>query len=74
MLTGSILTAKTGTWRGLPSYMYQLDDGSGQLTLVFTGVKAVPGMVEGVRCTVEGTALDDTDGAVLWNPFYRFEF
>lgn len=73
VVTGSIVTTKGGMWREVKCHMYQLDDGTGQLTLIFTGLKAVPGMVERARCTVEGTALDDPDGLVLWNPLYRFE-
>jgi hypothetical protein len=73
VVAGSIVTAKTATWRNEPCHVYQLDDGTGLLSVVFTGPRAVPGMIEGARCTVEGTALDDGDGIVLWNPFYRFE-
>jgi len=36
-------------------------------------VRSIPGMVEGANCTVEGTALADERGIVLWYPFYRFE-
>jgi hypothetical protein len=40
---------------------------------VFGGVRSIPGLIEGVQLTVEGTALADERGIVLWNPFYRFE-
>jgi hypothetical protein len=40
---------------------------------IFGGPRPVPGMVKGVVCTVEATAVSNGAVLVLWNPFYRFE-
>jgi hypothetical protein len=57
----------------MAAHAITLDDGTGRLTLMFSGVRSVPGMTAGVRCTVEGTTLPDERGLALWNPLYRFE-
>ena len=73
VLTGTVVDAQPCIWRGSAAHAFTLDDGTGRLTLVFGGVRHIPGMVEGAQCTVEGTALADEGGIVLWNPFYCFE-
>jgi len=73
VVSGTIVALEMGPWREVAACIAQLDDGTGRLTLVFTGVRPVPGLVEGVRCTVEGTVLTDEAELTVWNPFYRFE-
>jgi DNA/RNA endonuclease YhcR with UshA esterase domain len=73
VVTGKVVDVQPCIWRGFAAHAFGLDDGTGRLTIVFGGVRPVPGMVEGMRCTVEGTALADERGMVLWNPLYRFE-
>jgi len=73
VVTGKVVDALRSRWRGFAAQVYAIDDGTGRLSLVFGGVRSIPGIVEGVQCTVEGTALADERGIVLWNPFYRFE-
>ncbi len=73
VVTGKVVDTERCIWRGAKAQVFTIDDGTGQLAVVFRGVRSVPGMVEGVHCTVEGTALADERGIVLWNPFYRFE-
>ena len=73
VVTGKVVEVQPCIWRGSAAHAFALDDGTGRLTLVFGGVRSIPGMVEGARCTVEGTALADERGIILWNPFYRFE-
>jgi len=73
VVTGTVVGVEVRRWRQVPSYTAQLDDGTGRLTLVFTGARPVPGMVEGARCTVEATVLADGGELVVWNPLYRFE-
>jgi len=73
VVTGKVVDAQPSIWRGSGAMAFGLDDGTGRLTIVFGGLRSIPGMVEGVQCTVEGTALADEEGIVLWNPFYRFE-
>jgi hypothetical protein len=73
VVTGTIVRTEVAPWRGVRSYICQVEDGTGRLTIVFGGPRPVPGIVEGAQCTVEATALSDGGGLVLWNPFYRFE-
>jgi hypothetical protein len=73
VVRGTIVDSQRRIWRGMAASAFELDDGTGRLTLVFGGVRPVPGMVTGVRCTVEGTALPYEDGLALWYPHYRFE-
>jgi len=73
VVNGKVVDAQRCIWRGSGAQAFELDDGTGRLTVIFGGVRSIPGMVEGVCCTVEGTALPDERGIVLWNPFYRFE-
>jgi hypothetical protein len=72
-VTGKVVDARQCLWRGAVAQVFEIDDGTGRLALVFSGVRSIPGMVEGMQCTVEGTALADERGIALWNPFYRFE-
>ncbi len=73
VVTGKVVDAERCTWRGSAAQIFTIDDGTGQLSIVFGGVRSIPGMVEGANCTVEGTALGDERGIVLWYPLYRFE-
>ena len=70
---GWIVGAEWRVWRETIARMFVLDDGTGKLLLAFTGVRELPGMEIGSRCTVEGTVLADEIEPVVWNPFYRFE-
>jgi hypothetical protein len=73
VVTGAITATEIAPWRGVPSTICQLDDGTGCLTIVFSGRTPVPGMEKGALCTVEATALSNGGEIFLWNPFYRFE-
>ena len=73
VVTGTITRADAMSWRGICSFVGQLDDDTGQIALVFDGSRPVPGMRPGVRCTVEGTAQDNGHILFVWLPFYRFE-
>jgi DNA/RNA endonuclease YhcR with UshA esterase domain len=73
VVTGKVVDAQPAIWRGCAARVYEIDDGTGRLSIVFGGARSVPGMVEGTQVTVEGTALADERGIALWNPFYRFE-
>lgn len=72
VVTGKVVDAQQRTWHGFTAWVYAVDDGTGRLVVVFGGVRPVPGIVEGVQLTVEGTAQTDEQGIALWNPFYRF--
>jgi hypothetical protein len=73
VVTGKVVDAQLRIWRGSAAHVYAIDDGTGRLAIVFGGLCPIPGMVEGIRCTVEGTALADEEGIALWYPKYRFE-
>jgi hypothetical protein len=73
VVTGKVVDEQACIWRGFGARVFAVDDGTGRLNIVFGGVRLKPGMVEGVQVTVEGTALADERGIVLWNPFYRLE-
>ena len=73
--------AVTGTIRRVeriaigPSYccFCQLDDGTGQIGLLFVNQSTVPGMEIGVRCHVEGRARPGGHGLQMWNSAYQME-
>jgi DNA/RNA endonuclease YhcR with UshA esterase domain len=73
VITGKVVDSQHCLRRGFAARVYAIDDGTGRLSIVFSGTRAIPGTVEGTQCTVEGTALVDRRGIVLWSPFYRFE-
>ena len=68
VVTGKIVDAQLRIWRGSAARVYAIDDGTGRMAVVFGGLLPIPGMVEGTRCTVEGTALADEQGIALWYP------
>ena len=71
--TGTICQAGPITVGGTPSYRLVVDDGTGRITVVFIGRRAVPGLVDGTRCSVEGTAQRARGRLEVWNPHYRVE-
>jgi hypothetical protein len=73
VVTGTVLSVEMRRWRSVAACTAQLDDGTGRLTLVFTRVRPLPGLVEGVRCSVEGTVLSGEPEPTVWNPLYQFE-
>jgi hypothetical protein len=73
VVTGTIVATDVARWRRCPAFICRIDDDTGFLTIIFGGPRPVPGIVKGVLCTVEGTALSNGGDLMLWNPFYRFE-
>jgi len=73
VVTATVTSVELRRWRGVPAWTVTVDDDTGSLTVVFTGIRPVPGMDKGARCTVEGTVLADGPGLAVWNPRYRFE-
>ena len=49
-----------------------LDDGTGTVTLRFTGRQSVPGITEGRRLNAEGTPGRVGESLVMLNPVYEF--
>jgi hypothetical protein len=72
-LTGTIVSTRTFPLGSGTAYAGALSDGTGQIGLVFLGRRAVPGMVPGACCSIEGTARMVDGSLVVWNPRYRFE-
>jgi hypothetical protein len=74
---GVIVAAKVGSSKdGSPAslgYRCTLDDGTGQVDLLFIGRRLVSGLTVGARCHVEGTARMDRGPLTPWNPLYRLE-
>ncbi len=73
VVTGAVTAADVTGPMGARSYECNLEDGTGQLKLVFLGRRGVPGIVPGTRCTVEGTARTEGGRLAVWNPLYRIE-
>jgi RecG-like helicase len=73
VVTGIIRAAQVVNRASSPAFCCTLDDGTGQLDLVFLGRRSVAGLAVGTRCRVEGTAQSEGNGLVIWNPLYRLE-
>lgn len=73
VVTGVISSAHETSVHGTASYECLIDDGTGELGLLFLGRRSVAGMETGTRCTVEGTARMEGGRLVVWNPLYRIE-
>jgi RecG-like helicase len=73
VVTGAVTCTETTSHGGSPAYRCEIDDGTGVIAVLFLGRPAVAGLVEGARCTIEGTVQQDKDGLVVWNPRYRLE-
>jgi hypothetical protein len=71
--TGMIVSAGVEVDGSSHAYHCVLDDGTGEITLVFSGRKDVPGLVTGAFCRVEGTVRAADGYLVLWNPLYEFQ-
>jgi len=55
------------------SSRFVLDDGTGQVELVFLGRPDVAGFSLGSCLTVEGTVRIEDSRLVIWDPLYRME-
>ncbi len=73
LVTGTVRRTGTTNLGGSVSYLCTVEDGTGEIGLLFVGRRSVPGLVRGARCTVEGTARRGRGRLVLWNPRYRLE-
>lgn len=73
VVAGAVYSTEVRTEHGTASYLCMLDDGTGELGLLFLGRRSVAGLAVGVRCTAEGTARMEDGQLVVWNPLYRIE-
>ncbi len=73
VVTGVIYSTQVSKEHGTDSYECLMDDGTGEIGLLFLGRRRVAGMMVGTRCTVEGTARMQGGRLLVWNPLYRIE-
>jgi hypothetical protein len=71
--TGTILKNQIVTRAGVACYLCVLDDGTGEVDLLFLGRRGVPALAAGARCHVEGTARLEGGRLTIWNPAYYLE-
>jgi two-component system sensor histidine kinase KdpD len=71
--TGTIVATEVTSRGDSPVFCCTLQDGSGELDVLFLGRSSVPGFSVGARCSVEGLALNEDNRLAVWNPRYRFE-
>lgn len=55
---------------GVPAVEAVISDGSGELTVIFSGRRIIPGIEHGRCLAVEGVAYRDGDRTVMLNPRY----
>ena len=73
VVTGMVVALGTQDVGGSLSARYTIDDGTGQVDLLFLGQPSIGGLVEGAFVTVEGAVMNDNNKNVIWNPMYRIE-
>ena len=73
VITGTISAVEVVTHGSSPACRCTLDDGTGELDLLFLGRRSVPGLDVGVGCRAEGTARTEGSRMVVWNPLYRLD-
>ena len=72
-VTGVIRSVATQAIGPGPAVRCVLADGSGQLDLLFLGVRSVTGLAPGRRCTATGRAGLHRGRLVIWNPCYQLD-
>jgi hypothetical protein len=73
VVTGVIKSSQETSTHGSRSLYCLIDDGTGELGLLFLGRCYVAGLGVGTCCTIEGTARMEQGRLVVWNPLYRLE-
>ena len=58
--------------QGVDSLEAVLTDGTGEVTAVWTGRRAIPGLYLGTRLVVEGVLVQTTSGRRMVNPAFEF--
>lgn len=71
-VVGEVTAAARTSLGSSRAYLCTVEDGTGKITLAFTGRSSVPGMVVGARVRVEGTAQTVDGQLVLPNPQYEY--
>lgn len=70
-VAGRIKTVRVQSWSGVPAFECTVVDGSGTLTLVFLGRRAIAGLNPGTRLTAEGTVGSYQGRLAMLNPVYE---
>ena len=73
VVTGTIRAVNVTDRYSTFSTLCLLDDGTGEIGLLFLGRRHVGGIAVGTRCTIEGTARMTDGRLIVWNPLYRIE-
>ena len=68
-----VRTTETITVGSGPAYRCEISDGSGEIDLLFLGVRAVPGLQAGRHCLVEGMTGKYAGMLTIWSPRYQLE-
>ncbi len=71
-VSGIVTATAAARLAGVRSYLCRLEDGTGEITLAFTGRSSVAGLAAGCLCRVEGTARSCDGELVVFNPEYEF--
>lgn len=69
----NIIATETVNVGDTPGYRCVVDDGTGQLDLLFLGRPKVSGLHVGVDCRVSGRIALRNGSPVLWNPRYQLD-
>jgi hypothetical protein len=67
---GEVQTLDAGSG---PACRCVLDDGTGQVDLLFLGRTAVAGLTTGTRCGAGGVVTVRRGRLAIWNPWYQIE-
>ncbi len=57
---------------GVPQIEAQLSDGTGSVTAIWLGRRAIPGLALGVRMIIEGRLANHTGNLQILNPTFEF--
>ena len=70
-VAGRLKTVRVQSWSGVPAFECTVVDGSGALTLVFLGRRAIPGLNPGTKLIAEGTIGSYQGRLAMLNPNYE---
>ncbi|MDQ6840189.1 MAG: OB-fold nucleic acid binding domain-containing protein, partial [Actinomycetota bacterium] len=70
-VAGRLKTVRVQSWSGVPAFECTVVDGSGALTLVFLGRRAIAGLNPGTKLVAEGTIGSYRGRLAMLNPTYE---
>lgn len=74
VVTGRVVSTESTRLGSSPAYRCELDDSTGVIGIWFIGREVIAGLIEGSRCTIEGTVQERRGRLVVWNPLYRLQW